>query len=211
MNVVSKQPWGVVTLDMTLGKVLVRQDWEYTWTLHAPSLSAWTYAERKAFHDTIDRQIWGVWSNRVRFTVAGSTTFSKHHAKTGILANFDIRWVTTTGHWKVNVRKIAKGASHTSTVTFATKSIQLDSEDVVPHGVSNDAKITAKDFLTAPHEFGHTLKTDDEYKASSPYLADTKSIMNIGRELRTRHLKLLTDTLNKLLPGVTFTPPAVIP
>jgi hypothetical protein len=210
INVISKQPWGVVTLDLTLGKVVLRQDWEYSWTVLTPLLP-WTYAERKAFHDTTDRQIWGVWSNRVRYAVAGTTKYGKEYAKTGILVNFDIRWVTTGGHWKVSVQKVPKGPFFSSGVTFATKTIRLNSTDMAAYEATNANNVSNKKFRALPHEFGHTVGAGDEYNLGSPHLTDAQSVMNIGRELRARHLKLLTDTLNTMLPGVTFTPPAVIP
>lgn len=66
-------------------------------------------------------------------------------------------------------------------------------------------------FYAAPHEFGHALGYADYYVKADEYLPDNehyedvKSIMNIGRRLRTRHFFLLTDTLGKMVPSRTFT------
>ena len=44
----------------------------------------------------------------------------------------------------------------------------------------------------------------DEYNAGSPNLNDQRSIMNIGREIRTRHLVELVRVLNRLMPHARF-------
>jgi hypothetical protein len=45
----------------------------------------------------------------------------------------------------------------------------------------------------------------DEYVNTSHDVADTSSIMNIGRELRKRHLAAVVTELNRLIPDLTFT------
>ena len=59
-------------------------------------------------------------------------------------------------------------------------------------------------FRTMTHEFGHTIKSPDEYIATSPFLADTASIMNIGQQIRKRHLELIITQLNTMLPNCQF-------
>jgi hypothetical protein len=39
---------------------------------------------------------------------------------------------------------------------------------------------------------------------TSPNLADSSSIMNIGRDLRRRHLTAVIAELNKMVPDLTF-------
>jgi hypothetical protein len=94
----------VIDIDTTTGRVLVRQDWHYTWKLYSPTLSPWTQAQKRSFHNTLDRQIWGIWSNRVRLNVSGAADFSRRFSS-GVLINFDIRWVTGVGQWNVTVRR----------------------------------------------------------------------------------------------------------
>ena len=47
-------------------------------------------------------------------------------------------------------------------------------------------------------------ENDDEYKSGNVHLADTESIMNVGRSVRSRHLKGIREELNKMIKGVTF-------
>ena len=69
---------------------------------------------------------------------------------------------------------------------------------------------TLEVFLAVPHEFGHAvgnsgaLGRGDEYNAGSVHLADTTSIMNIGRELRRRHFRTILDEMNRMIPNTTF-------
>jgi hypothetical protein len=72
---------------------------------------------------------------------------------------------------------------------------------------ANDAGQISNRFRSGPHEFGHTMALPDEYNAGSTHLADTTSIMNIGTQVRRRHLQLTVDALNSLLPNVKFTAP----
>jgi hypothetical protein len=213
-HIVSRQPWGVIDIDTTLGRVFLRQDWHYTWKLYTAGLRPWTYEQKRKFHNTIDRQIWGIWSNRVRLKVSGNADFCKHVAASGVPINFDIRWVTGVGHWSVGVRKMPAGSGRTtfrSYVDFAGRKIELDTMDVVPSGAANAAGGSTARFLAVPHEFGHALQAPDEYNAGNPNLTDTNSIMNVGRQIRPRHLQQIVATLNTMIPGVTFTAPTTIP
>lgn len=45
----------------------------------------------------------------------------------------------------------------------------------------------------------------DEYNKSSPFYADPHSLMNIGRQMRPRHVELIATTLNEMVPGCQFT------
>lgn len=204
-HIVSRQPWGTVDLNTTDGRVFVQQDWLYNWTVQPPLLP-WTLQEKRKFHNTADRQIWASWSNRVRLQVAGGTDFVRRFRGSGVGINFDIHWVTSGGHWNVTVRKIPVGGHLTSNVRFGSRQIELDTEDFGAHSACTSAAVpVCRDgFRTIPHEFGHTIAADDEYTATSPNLADTRSIMNVGTQLRPRHLQLVIDTLNTMVAGVTF-------
>ena len=62
--------------------------------------------------------------------------------------------------------------------------------------------------MVAPSGFS---ANPDEYKAGSPQLHDTLSMMNIGQQLRERHLATTVNALNRLaartpaLSGSVFT------
>ncbi len=62
------------------------------------------------------------------------------------------------------------------------------------------------------HEFGHAIGNVphevnhwDEYRKESPHYGDLYSIMNMGNELRNRHLDYLVRELNTMIPETTFT------
>jgi hypothetical protein len=239
-HIVSRQPWGVIDLDTTAGRIFFQQEWFYTWALFNATVPPWTLHQKRFFHNTLDRQIWSRWSNRVKLQVVGATPFARHFARSGVSINFDIKWVLRPGHYAVTVRKMPAGSDPTtfiSFVNFGARHIELDSADLTAYHPANEAgNSAAGDFFAGPHEFGHTLDNPDEYNAvttalnqmdfssiplslqslarlarAAAVLADTDSIENVGRQVRPWHLQLIIDTLNTMTPGVTWSPPATIP
>ena len=201
-HVVQKLDWG--DLDVTAGRIFFQQKWKYNW-MKDGAASDWTLAEKRNFHNTLDKQIWSVWSMKIKIRVTGGDLARRFG--TGIPINFDVKWVLAGGHWTVNARKLVPGTSYRSNVVYGTRIINLDSADLVPHRVPNAAGVEREGFRTVPHEFGHTLDTDenpDEYTAGSRHLADTASIMNIGKKLRGRHITAIVSELNKMVSGTTF-------
>lgn len=212
-HIVSRQPWATVDIDTNAGRVFFQQTWQYTWTLFTPTVPAWTQRERQNFHNTLDRQIWAAWSNRVRLIVTGTSDFARRFARSGISINFDIRWVTAGGNWNVTVRKMPAGSNPTtfiSNVNFNTRRIELDTADLSSYNAANAAGASTGRFFAGPHEFGHALHAPDEYNAGNLNLADTQSIMNVGRQIRPRHLREVVALLNTMIPNTTFSAPAVI-
>lgn len=207
-HLTSNEIWGNVDLDTTTGRVFVQQDWDYAW-LPYTGVAPWTYREKLAFHTRVDRAIWGAWSNHLRIKVSGKAPFS---AKS-IPVNFDVRWkLKGHPHYKVEAWKVPPGSTSTkpiwSHVLFGDY-IRLSTADIWPRGAMNDAGKSTDNFVTPPHEYGHTIGAPDEYNnptptSPNPYLGDTQSIMNIGRKVRGRHLALLTQTLHKMVPEAKF-------
>jgi hypothetical protein len=202
-HLVAREPWGVVDMDTSEGRVFVQQDWYYVWRVEPPA-RRWTLADQRQFHNTLDRQIWRQWSDRLRLYPSGAHDLARRFGARGMRLTFDIRWVTRPGHWTVNVRKLVPGGSYRSNVSFATRVIELDSNDLTPHNVANAAHQGTTGFRTGPHEFGHTMQNPDEYNHGSANLADTHSVMNIGQQLRSRHVQLIVDALRRLVPVCTF-------
>jgi hypothetical protein len=128
------------------------------------------------------------------------------YATRGLTLSFDVRRVSSAGHWKVNVLKLADDQDERASVDFVARLITLYYNDTKPSPAINDAGKISPKFMTLPHEFGHTLDVDDEYEKGSSYLPDRSSMMNIGSQLRPRHLRLLAATLEKMVPGCGFTP-----
>jgi hypothetical protein len=187
-------------------RVFVQQEWLYTWTVN-PGATAWTIQQKRHFHNTLDRQVWANWSDQIRIRLGGGTALARQFNGRTLRLTFDIRWVLRGGHWSVTVRKLPPGSDPTtfiSNVTFGTRQIELDSADLAPYQASNAAGQT-RTFRAGPHEFGHTLNNPDEYIAGSPHLPDTSSILNIGNQLRPRHLHLIVAALQGLSRGTTFT------
>ncbi|MBL8233142.1 MAG: hypothetical protein JNL98_31880 [Bryobacterales bacterium] len=213
-HVVRNEPWGVVDIVLNEGRIFFQQDWYYIWQVRPP-LADWNQAERRNFHNTADRQIWSVWSNRVRIPVRlganpdARATDLVNRTRGQVPINFDIRWVTRPGHYTVTAVKTHAGSSDRSEVDFGARTITFYSHDLPASGACTDAGVcTPNGFRTAPHEFGHTFDIDDEYGAGSPHIADTNSIMSIGNRVRPRHLQLIVDTLNRMMPGCVFSVPA---
>ena len=63
-HLVRKESWAVVDLDTVRRRIVVRQDWHYTWTV-AKGQAAWQEDEKAAFHGAVNRAIWSTWSRRV--------------------------------------------------------------------------------------------------------------------------------------------------
>jgi hypothetical protein len=204
-HVVSHQPWGTLDIDTGEGRIFVQQDWRYHWVVLPPA-AAWSLEEQRHFHQVTDRSIWGRWSNRIRLHVAGATEFCRRFSS-GVPINFDVRWVVTGGHWQVNANKTPPGtpvARYHQSVAFATRVINLYTSKLPSYTAANAAGVSRPNFKSTPHEFGHALGNPDEYVAGSPQLGDVTSTMNIGNEIRGRHLTLITTTLNGMMPGCTF-------
>ena len=208
-HLTSNEVWGTVDLDTATGRVFVQQDWFYIWCVW-PGGAHWTYREKKVFHQRADRAIWAAWSNHLHLKVTGKTPFSAR----SVPVNFDVRWKLAGPHdYQVQAWKVPPGSAPDSPVRSEVlfgNYIKLSSADLMPRSAVNDAGKATSNFVTPPHEFGHTIGAPDEYNAPTAllpntHLADTASIMNIGRQVRARHLELLTLTLDKMVPGAFFT------
>jgi hypothetical protein len=213
-HVTSNETWATVDLNTSNGQVFIQEDWFYNWNLWPGVTTGWTYPEKRATHNRIDRAIWGVWSNNVRLGVSGTSAFAKQFRNTGVPVNFDIRWdIKLPAHWQVKVWKMAPGTDpafpHRSFVDPPRNIIELNTADLRPNSAGNAAGANTTKFVTPPHEFGHTIGPggivlQDEYNAGHPNLGDSQSIMNIGNKIRRRHLVDVVKILNRLMPGTTF-------
>lgn len=220
---VAEESWAVINLDTLNGQVLVCEKWLYDWKLWPGVSAAWTYEEKKNFHSTCDQQIWSIWSFRVTLFVTGPSQFARSFRSRKLTVNFDIKWwLDPHCHWKVTAWKMPPGTSptalHRSFVDVPGRRIELNTADIAPRGAGNAAGRSTTAFRTVPHEYGHAMvapggftANPDEYKSSSPHLHDTLSMMNIGQQLRERHLAATVSALNRLaartpaLSGSVFT------
>lgn len=216
-HAVSNQPWGTVDIVLHEGRIFFQQNWLYDWQVQPP-MAFWTQKEKQNLHNTMDQQIWATWSNRIRIPVRATPTAMPAGRDFVIRCggqasiNFDIHWVTRPpGHWRIMAMKTRPGDTHRSNVDFANWRIEFYSHDLPADDACNEATpaVCTNNFQTAPHEFGHTINANDEYEAGNAYLNDTNSIMNIGRQVRPRHLQLIVNTLNTMLRGCVFSLPRV--
>jgi hypothetical protein len=215
-HLVANESWATVDLDLSAGRVLTREDWFYTWSLWPGVAAVWSQQEKVAIHRHIDRQIWGVWSGRASLVAKGTGNAAKQLNGKRLPLSMDVRWTTQApGHWSVKIWKMPAGtgptAVHRSFVDPVNRRIELNTADIAPRGAGNAAGGSTANFLTAPHEFGHTIGAPknyprDEYNKGHVHLRDVHSLMNVGRSIRARHLVELIKTLNRLAPGTLFEP-----
>jgi len=208
-HIVRRTPWCTIDINTTTGQIFLQEKWQYSWIVQAGAgLAAWTYNEMHDFHAEVDRLIWKTWSNHVRFNIHGTTPFAKQFKTKGLPINIDVRWVTGSPHWEVEVQKIPSSAKVTSSILWTSRKVFLDTNDINdhPHGVGVGATVQ----IPVVHEFGHTLgntvvlSRGDEYHAGHTHVLDTSSVMNAGLELRDRHFLSIIDELDQMIPKCTF-------
>ena len=203
--------WGTVDFVLHEHRIFFQQRWLYEWKV-AAGQSNWTYEQKRAFHTQVDRLIWRSWSNKVKLTATGDR---KYTVGGPWPMNLDVRWVTRKAQWTVEVTKVAPGTTGVGEVFWATKRIKLNTGDLKDYRACTSqpaaTQVCKDNFNAIPHEFGHAvgntsaLNRGDEYRATSPNLADTESILNIGKQLRTRHFTTMIEEINKMTPGTTWT------
>jgi hypothetical protein len=212
---VQNTSWGIIDFDDQSGAVFVQQKWLYHWKLWPGVTAAWGYNEKLQFHSTVDKQIWGAWSNKIKLSITGTAAAAKRLAGRQVTMNFDVKWTTSApNHWTVTAWKMPAGSKptspHRSFVDTVSKLIELNTADLAPRGAGNSAGGATTKFRTAPHEFGHAILSGsstanpDEYVNTSGHVGDSSSIMNIGRDVRRRHVAAVVAELNKLIPSLTF-------
>lgn len=193
--------WCLLDIDTEVGRVFFQQRWTYQW-ISPPGQTKWTYPEKLRFHTRADKMIWGVWSNRVTLIAQGTSEFAKKFKGKRIPINLDAKWELSKPHWTVEVRKVPKGfMDHPTRVEWHQRRIFLCTEDFETDRHAGGI---------VPHEFGHSIgnswvfKRGDEYKKSSPHFADKASVINVGRQLRSRHFRTMLPELDAMIPGTKF-------
>jgi hypothetical protein len=218
-HIVRIEPWGVVDLDTAKRRIFVRQDWEYEW-LVAAGQESWSAEEQLAFHRAADRAVWAHWSNRAQIQVRNdgydrrpqTDHFNWEIAGAALSLTFDIRMVRANGHWLVKAQKNDPGETPKPRAKVDTikNVILLYATDLLVHRATRfDGDKWHEGFSVHAHEFGHTIGKVDEYEAGRPHYDDVGSIMNVGRQLRARHLSQICGTLRAMVPGCRFS--AVVP
>ena len=211
-HVTKDVPWCTIDIDTAAGKVVVLERWQYNWLVEGRSTQRWTLAEKRQFHAKAEREIWNAWSNRAFLRVSGTSEFAKRFFGRPTPVFMDIRWVLSKPHWTVNVMKVAKGAVWNSGTSWWGRTLNLDSNDVKPRTrcVGPTKQEVCTDQIPVAHEFGHSIANvdaydrGDEYERGSRHESDTRSIMNRGIELRSRHFDGLLSELSVMIPDTSF-------
>jgi len=192
----------------------LQQDWHYHWFEENPTVPVWTVHEKRNFHHALDRQIWGKWSMRVKLQVGGTSDFARKFSK-GVPINFDVHWVLAGGHWQIYACKLSPGgnqARFNTRTSFSIRKMWIATGDIYPYNPTNMGDgFVGHRFIPIPHEFGHALGAPDENRAAQANINDHNSIMNVGKQLRSRHLDLVLSTLNGMIPHTTFSAPVGLP
>jgi hypothetical protein len=208
-NITKRTPHFDININTRNKSVLVIQRWKYNWL--ANGFSEWTYEEKKKMHEAFEKEMARVWNYRANLKATGRSAFAKKHATSSFRLTFDIQWVTSTGHWAVEVKKMApKDYSRRPNVTWGQRKVLLYTVDIDSMLKQIDPyKLTQKNIA---HEFGHTLGNftsipkmhGDEYRPKSSFFEDKASLMNVGMELRARHFDYVIREINTMIPDTNF-------
>jgi hypothetical protein len=138
----------------------------------------WTQAQKEAFVREWLRQIPETWDD------PNHTTYRGFAISVAFL--FDVRAVVGDSQSQAHVMKLrSRNSYRTSAICRNCYASNSDAKFD-----SNDDQVKNRRGQTAMiHEFGHMIGLPDEYKTSSAHFADKDSVMNVGRELRDRHLR----------------------
>ncbi|MEM8577875.1 MAG: LysM peptidoglycan-binding domain-containing protein [Pseudomonadota bacterium] len=201
-----------ISIDAPKALIFVQQKWQYVFVEKDATVSKWTSKEKTKFHNDADKIIWKRWSGKFKITCAGTSDFARVYKDTVFNTNFDIKRVTSSGHWTVTVTKVPAGSkSPQSSINWGTQVVNLDSEDMAKRDLRGTGKDKDK-FDPVAHEFGHTAGNSkfgpaargDEYPAGHANFLDKASIMNIGNQVRKRHADHLILMLNKMIKDTTW-------
>lgn len=196
--------------------ILIRQKWKYNWMVQ--DASPWTYKEKEDFHKKADNIIWNTWSNKFKVRTRGTSELAKKFSNKSLTINFDIQWVIQNAHWNVNVIKVPHNkSSPTSSIRWNQREVNLDTKDTLLTFRKNNFS----QFPVA-HEFGHTIGNSywalknignrrprgDEYSKQAHlnggFEFDKHSIMNVGDQLRDRHIEYILYELNLSIKDTSF-------
>jgi hypothetical protein len=224
-----RTPFGIIYLGLETGDVHIIQRWRYSFRPPAGQPD-WTHQQKAELHHKFKSEIWTFWNsrrptppsgdpvtnqllqllnshNRVLFNVSGTSAFARKFNSVGIPITFNVLLSIATPHWRINIGPLPRGQR--TNVDWDRHIISFDPADLQPTAACTAARapVCRPDFQTMPHEFGHTLMVDDEYNRGSRHLADTTSIMNIGDQVRPRHLIVILRQLNTMLANTRFSLP----
>lgn len=216
MSLSRQTPYMDIYVEERMESILIRQRVNYNWLKKPVTLPDWTITQKRKFHSDCDTLIWNHWGQSYFVKVRGTSSFAQRNYNKLFKIKFDIKWDLNNPQWTINATKIPKGGWAQSSIIWAHRVINFDTEDVTPvhkgHGNMQRGVL---------HEYGHVIgnsptahaqvglpRRGDEYLndavTNGGFNTDYKSIMNTGEELRRRHLDYVINQLNLMLPQTTF-------
>lgn len=201
-------PYFDIELDNAKKHIRIIQKWQYQW-LTLPHTNYWTYERKKEFHYQAERLIWETWSGKFYLdTIKTDSKQSIGEVPERYTLSFDVKWVLSSPHWQVFVYKCGVGENIVTRLLYQSRKIYLKTRDLNKNLMSLEVPRSS----AIPHEFGHTFYNDEEYGIDNgnsfdpAYVDDKKSVMNIGNEVRRRHLYTITKELEIMFPDRVFIP-----
>lgn len=150
----------------------------------------WSYFEKQTFVSKWARNILSVWNRKViRVLPNGTSVILEFKFK------FQIEGIWLYDHWEISVVKTNQFLR--SYVNGFWGNSQLDSLDLETtyKGIHNQKNFYQRGTV---HEFGHMLGLNDEYDGGS-WVSDYESVMNSGEVIKNRHLKDMTNWVDRIL------------
>lgn len=196
-------------------EIIITQKWHYQWIEGDIPISPWNPKEQEVFHKNCEYQIWMIWSKRFKLKLINTKDNPKHKIQKSDIYTviFNITYHHSPRidwHWLVKVKKAFKLEGELrSNVDWVNREISLLSVEIEDER-SKNIYGSFQTFII-PHEFGHAMgDLDDEYgkvygNTKNPvFVLDFNSIMNIGHELRWRHINYIVSELDKMIPDGKF-------
>jgi hypothetical protein len=207
-NIVKRTSRFDINIDTRTKNILIIQRWKYNWLSNG--FSDWTYEEKKKMHEAFEKEMTHVWNERAYLKPTGNSVFANIHKLSSFKVSFDIQWVTSFAHWEVDVKKLApNNYKYRPHVKWLEQKILLYTVDVDNVPKQLKPLITQRNIV---HEFGHAIGNasgipnmhSDEYNPKSSFYSDSKSLMNLGMELRGRHFDYVIREINTMIPDTQF-------
>lgn len=188
-NVIANPPiivntnWATLNLTETSLKVNMNIAYRFVESHDNPRLpSSWTVNEMNTYKNSFVREIGEGWNNKVTLRVIGRAN--------SVPLEFNVVESNANINWTVIFSK-----QNTYRSNVGGNTVRLDSND------QNDSFLAVSiTFNTIAHEFGHMIQNPDEYGPNHggivrPHNNDLRSIMNIGYDIRPRHINPIIQAM----------------
>lgn len=169
-----------------------------------------------------------LWNNKFWVRVKGTSRFAIKNKRTVFSIQFQLEWVHRRAHWKVDLFPTDRQSSvnwHNRYIELDLEDTQLQEKvgsngkifqypiaHEFGHTIGNIREFVSLSHMSSrPYQLFHKINHDDEYKIEGTsaiirkenhlrkrYISDKNSIMNIGNQIRDRHIDYILLELNSL-------------